>query len=715
LADRHTIASASLRQYLNRFRAQLRIWMAIDGIGRLLLAASLLLTASLLLDYVLDRFGPVSVGPRRLISVGLAATILFLVTQLLIRRLVRLPHDHALASWIEAKHPTLAGRLITSLEGENSPSPISRELVSQAGREAAEILVRIPSSSLLLPARPIARLGVGILGSLIIASLAMLFPRITQTWWSRVIEGSNREYPRWTQLTWIDRTDTDSESNSPTLKPLAMKVGRGRDAELMIKIVPGSHDPGSVRLDIRRDGIVERAPLLMTSTEPGRYRYLLRQVNETVAIRARGGDARTDWRSIEAVDPPVIADGQVDIDPPAYTRLGRRTVPLVGTNLAVPMFSTVTLRLRSSKPIASASARRLREPIEVELVVPDNLLLRTTIDKACSLQIDLTDTDGIDLAEPFLVDLEGTADRVPSLAVRPVGISSVITPRAIVPLRMEADDDYGLGNVTIHAAVGSRTILERAPIDGEPPWGKRIEQVQILDTADWSLKPGDNLAIRVDANDENDVNGPGRASSEEIRLEVVTPEEWLSRFAAREIQLRQRFEQVISELADARQSLERGSLEESDPSTAATMARLALDRGRSVLRKDRSESQSIALTFADMATELENNRLDNPALLGRLRRNIVEPMQAWVDEPFAQAIASLEGVADPPSREGLAAVLPPFDELLSRGQAILSAMQKLETFQEAVSLLKTIINDQNTLRQATQDRQKERARDILKD
>jgi hypothetical protein len=698
-------ATYSIRRYLAQFRRQIRWWLAVDGLARLLIALSLILITSLVLDYAIDRWGPWDRSVRKLISVVELGLVVLSILVLLIGRLARLPKDLPLARWLESQNPALAGRLITSLEG-NDHSKYSPELVAEAGRQAFVLLDPIPASRFLEPARPLKKLALGLTILACLASLPIFFPVVAQTWWSRVAFGTDREYPRWTQLAWAD---------APTAAPPTTKIGRGRDWEAVIDIRPGTIDPGQVRLSIRQEGSTDRRPVLMTSTQPGRYRSLIRQRSASFEILARAGDARTSWRRIEVVDPPVVSQATLEVQPPPYTRQGPTQISLMGSAIAVPDRSTVTLRLQSSKPLLRAAAHKSNVPIETKSTRSDRIELTTLIDQPGSLNVEWTDTDGIDLNEPFRVDLTTTIDRPPTVSASLVSSSPVITPRAIVPLRIQAEDDFGLGNVTIQASSGSRVLLERAPIDGEPPWGKRIDQVQRLDSASWSLQPGNTVSLRLDANDENDLTGPGRASSEEIRLEVVTPEEWLSRLAARELQLRQRMEQVLGELLEARSALDRAAQQTDADPASQTARRLAADRARSTLRKDLGESQAIGLAFADMASDIENNRLDSASLLQRIRQNIVEPIERWVTDPFPLVLADLEQLPDPPNREALAAPIPALDQLIEQGSRILAAMRKLESFQEAVSLLRSIIDDQNALRQATEQKEKQRAIDILKD
>ncbi len=389
----------------------------------------------------------------------------------------------------------MAGRLLTSLDASTA-STTSSELLAEAGRQASEILSQIPARDFLAPARPIARIGGGSLAAITLGLLAWSFPAISQTWLDRIWHGRDVEYPRWTSLRWGASTERLS------------KIGRGRDADILVEVVAGSSDPGEVRIDVRS---THSSPiqLLTTRVPTGQYRALLRQLTSDVEIRARGGDAKTPWRTIRVVDPPVVSEATVEVIPPKYTRLAPINHPVAGTPVGVPNRSEVKTRVRFSKPIEKATAQANGQSLPETIAEPTLLVITSTIEKNSSIRVDATDTDGIDLAEPFAIDFTSNNDEPPKVDAALVGLSPAITPQSIIPIRIRAEDDFGLGRVSINAIAGSRAILERAPIDGEPPWGKRVDQIQRLDASDWSLQPGASLKIRVEANDENDLTGPG--------------------------------------------------------------------------------------------------------------------------------------------------------------------------------------------------------------
>jgi hypothetical protein len=702
LTERQPNLPTSIQSYLDRLRLRIRLWLAVDGAARALAWISLILLVSVAIDYLVDRFGEGDDKPIHALRAALLTSLGLAISMTLLRRLIRLPSRRAISSWIEQRHPEMAGRLLSSLDS-TAGSTTSSELLAEAGRQATQILRQIPAKAFLSPARPTARMGGAMLATMTLGLLAWSFPGVSQAWIERLWHGRRVEYPRWTSLRWGTSTEQLD------------KVGRGREADVFVEVVAGTSEPSEVRIDVRSSSS-SPLQLLTTRTPTGQYRALLRQLTEDVDVRARGGDARTPWRTIRVVDPPVVSDGRVEVVPPKYTRLSPINHRLAGSPISVPCRSEIKALVRFSKTLRNGTAKVNGQQLPAKIVEPNLLEINATIDKDVSIRIEATDNDGIDLAEPFSIDLTSKKDEPPKVDASLVGLSSAITPQAIIPIRIQAEDDFGVGRVSIDAAAGSRTILERAPIDGEPPWGKRLEQVQRLDAAHWSLQSGDSIRIRVEANDENDLTGPGRDESEEITLDVVTPEEWLSRLAARELLLRQRMEQVVNELLDARTSLERVTSESAgDSPTEQTARRLALDRAKSTLRKDLGESQSLGQAFADLGEEIQNNRIENKNLLERIQGNIVEPIRRWVSEPFPVVIAQLEAIPDPPLADQLRLPMPNLDSLIADGEQILAAMRKLESFQEVVSLLRSIMEDQNHLREATQRKEKERTLDILRD
>jgi hypothetical protein len=271
------------------------------------------------------------------------------------------------------------------------------------------------------------------------------------------------------------------------------------------------------------------------------------------------------------------------------------------------------------------------------------------------------------------------------------------------------------------------------------------------------------------------------ASSERWLLDVVTPEQLRAMLEARELVLRQRFEQMIQEMTETRDLLARMAFESGKPGDAAkkpappkgSISPLPKGEGQGVkasgagspsphpnplpkgegtvavaepgdetpvdsparrrelrflrvqgaltnCRKGAPEVLGVAESFDDIWKQLINNRVDTAELKSRLKGGIADPLHQVVDKMFPDLDRRLEDLQAGLEDMERAPLLR--DGAQQQAQAILLAMQKvrdrmleLEDFNEAVELLRNIVEMQKQLHEQTQKRHNEKVRDLLKE
>jgi hypothetical protein len=183
----------------------------------------------------------------------------------------------------------------------------------------------------------------------------------------------------------------------------------------------------------------------------------------------------------------------------------------------------------------------------------------------------------------------------------------------------------------------------------------------------------------------------------------------------RELNLRRRFEQIIQELTESRDSLTMVAIEPAAAPAAtetppdepiASLASLYVQRALQNGRKNGQETLGVAEGFDDIREELVNNRLDTTELRTRLKDRIADPLKQLVQLRFPELELRLETLhtrlADtekgPPA---LAAATEQMDLVLVEMNQVLSQMLELETFNEAIAMLRGIMESQEKLHEKT--------------
>ncbi len=197
-------------------------------------------------------------------------------------------------------------------------------------------------------------------------------------------------------------------------------------------------------------------------------------------------------------------------------------------------------------------------------------------------------------------------------------------------------------------------------------------------------------------------------------------------------------EPITSELKDPRDtnreasSVEATTLNEGDNNSNPVQAP-AEDSDREIARRRLRVSGSlqnilqaseevggVAEAFDDLHDQLENNRIQNQDLKSRLREQIAQPLQRIASQRMPELAGQVELVEEhiedsETGQKELAKSLVLADAILIEMRQVLERMLELESYNEAVALLRGIIADQVEINRQTKQRQSERLRSLLDD
>lgn len=350
------------------------------------------------------------------------------------------------------------------------------------------------------------------------------------------------------------------------------------------------------------------------------------------------------------------------------------------------------------------------------------------------IRVTFEDTDLVASLEPSRFDLRGKADEPPKVETELRGVGSIITRTAVVPVRGTIRDDHGIASARFDFKIDAGEDWTSRPF-ANPPQGRPKEfalqrdastQAEWLDTATLDLKVGQKLTVAVAAEDADVLTGPHLARDDQYVFRIVTPEELLSELYNREIDLRKRFEESLSEMKAVRQDLaahqeraaemQAGGGGENDPNAIRTSG----ERSYSETQQNANDIRSVRDSFGGILEQLVNNRVHTEKQLERIRSGILDPLGRLTDERFPaldRAIGELRlriaDEADP--RAAFQMSITAADSLIADMEAALKEMQDLAEFHEAVQMLNQMFEDERVLKENTEEEQKRSVIDTLGD
>ena len=348
----------------------------------------------------------------------------------------------------------------------------------------------------------------------------------------------------------------------------------------------------------------------------------------------------------------------------------------------------------------------------------------------------LHDVDDVMSVNPETLRIRGIRDEPPNIVARGVGIDNAITRLARIPVAGRITDDYGIEAAGFQFVVDDETNWRPRPFRQSPATNSidfelaRDENnaFELFEVQPLELSEGQNLTLAIVATDGNVIPAPGVSRSEPMLFRIVSNEELLSLLYTREIALRRRFEEVISQLEQVRDDLvfhqtAARRLDSGDQSLIknedATAVTTCVTRSGNTLRRQTNELSSIADGFDEIIQQLLNNAVPPQQLAENMRADILAPIRDVSGKPMSDADRALgdlrvAAVDRKPVSSLISISADRVSDVVSRLRVILESVRDMAEFHEALRDLKAILEEQQKLLDETKALQKRNLIDQLK-
>lgn len=713
LENRGAPSVAPIVDKIRDLRRRIALWLAVDGIGRVLLLLVILIGIDLVLDrqFSMDR-------PQRIVVLALIGLVLAVVVyRRLIRPLSRKLSDDALCLMVQQRHKELGDGLISALQLSREPDWQSR---GSSATLVAATIERGVAAAKPLNFHGVLRGGRFIANALLVVFLISVLGAIaaavasTETmsiWFDRNVLLSDRPWPQDVYLTF------DGAATDVLQVPRAEAWPIGISVRLARKDVAS---PEEVSYDLRSAG--EYHTERMERADGGRYfSGKLPPIDVESQVRAVSSGGGTGWVRVVPIDRPLVKSLKLTVTPPKYT--GASTEILAEGKGPYSLLPGSRLHLEgiANKPLSQATITlgTTRRTMNVRKGLHFSLEMEYRPDAAGVYSIDLTDTEQLPLASragvgpltsrvPVQFTLRTRLDRLPLVKVRLTGIGGIITSRAKLPLSISIDDDFAITDANIHYHVRSsvegetgRSDLVRPPGIEKQFGGSAVRINHVLDVGAIKVPVGSELTFEVKANDNNDVTPPRTGTSNSTVLRVVSDDEFRADLMRREKEQRQEVERLqkvlVGVVADTRELVRAGAAGKTwTAGTEQAAARLT--------REQKAMGPAlgmIARRIEDLLTEAINNGLeaqDGP-LAQRLRSHVFTPLTQLADASIPEVVRRLEEARSesgrvPQREQALSAALTGQAKIETELNQILKYMVKAEDYQLVLSLIMELQHSQ---------------------
>lgn len=354
--------------------------------------------------------------------------------------------DDELAMRLEASHPALGGRLISTVQlmrdleaGEHrkiGSTGLVLALAEQAEERAAEVDHRAAWD--LRPAKRTLAWAVGLL--VLGIGLAAWRGDIAGAFLRR-LAFLPAHYPTATRILAV---------HAPEL------VGRGDPVTVEVEVDPASAVPAWASVSVRGSDGRSSTLRLERVEAAGKtlFRGSLKQAVEDVSFRPSAGDHRWEsWIAVRVLPRPAVKSLDLRLVVPAYLR--QQPQQSTTGDLQVPTGTTVEVTATLSRAVAEAtlsSAIGMGDAVPAAMQVGEQGLVATgrfTVTEDGWWSIGLKSADGLDAGNPPRWTVSAIPDKAPSVIATFPPRDKDATRFARWPIRFVARDDHGVAGVRL--------------------------------------------------------------------------------------------------------------------------------------------------------------------------------------------------------------------------------------------------------------------------
>ncbi len=436
------------------------------------------------------------------------------------------------------------------------------------------------------------------------------------------------------------------------------------------------------------------------------------------------------WTQPTVEVPPALKALRVRVFPPAYTGWPEETADrnvraLVGTRLRIE--GTASKPLRSAVLCFEGRRRAAAAlgPDRLSFVAGGDGQTAILVEKSGDYWFELTDAAGLVGGVDDHGEITAVPDLPPTVIIQRPTSNLVVTPQAVVPLVIRANDDLALARVGLMMSRSDRP--QEPPVEVLPPpyqGPAHVKPAKISGLSDearppqpmtisyrWELAelklpPGSQVAFFATATDYHGQT----TKSEPRRLIVVTPEELQQRIAARQELILAELARVLKMQRQGRGQVTAleiriGELRRLEPIDLDRLQAAELNQ-RQVNTSLTSRADGIPMQVFTLLADLENNRLASPEVRRRMQELLDEIGQldrkhlTAIDHDLVEAAKSAQA---PPSGEdrATAALLESAgshqDQVIASLEALLGRMNQWGSYRRFYHDVEQLLRDQELL------------------
>lgn len=490
--------------------------LALTGLAILLVVSVELLALALFVDWWIELPWAVRFGSL----IAQAALATYVLLTMVIAPLIRQPNEDELALMVERARPEFRSRLIAAVQlgrsGAAAPNT-SQGLVNALVQET-EAMAGATDFRRVVPNDRLRMFGVMAFVVLLMITAGLVAGRETCGVLLRRWMLSSEPVPRKTRIV-VPEGDR------------LVGIGDNVRLEAFVQGIVPRHGKVEVKYRSRR---AQDFSLEQNRDSRIQFGRTLENVQDGFTYQFTLGDGVSQVFNVQAVPRPTVASMECVQEFPAYTGLKNMTRSL--GDLSLLAGSTLVLKVSATKELRFAEARLVgvESNVVLRLDAANRRALSGQFQVAAKgltgFQVLMIDRDGMESRDSAVYRVDVLPDKLPVVRVTyPDRKEELLTRQAAMLIAFEATDDFQIAKVRLKYKVASEGggIESAVELDLENARAAKLKRRYEWKISDVlpGLPEGSVVEYWLEAEDNNNVTGPGLGSSDRQLIKIVSEAE----------------------------------------------------------------------------------------------------------------------------------------------------------------------------------------------
>ena len=490
--------------------------LALTGLAILLVVSVELLALALFVDWWLELPWAVRLGSL----IAQAALATYVLLTMVIAPLIRQPNEDELALMVERARPEFRSRLIAAVQlgRSGAAAPNTSQGLVDALVQETEAMAGATDFRRVVPNDRLRMFGVMAFVVLFMITAGLVGGRETCGVLLRRWMLSSEPVPRKTRIV-VPEGDR------------LVGIGDNVRLEAFVQGIVPRHGKVEVKYRSRR---AQDFSLEQNRDSRIQFGRTLENVQDGFTYQFTLGDGVSQVFNVQAVPRPTVASMECVQEFPAYTGLKNMTRSL--GDLSLLAGSTLVLKVSATKELRFAEARLVgvESNVALRLDAANRRALSGQFQVAAKgltgFQVLMIDRDGMESRDSAVYRVDVLPDKLPVVRVTyPDRKEELLTPQAAMLIAFEATDDFQIAKVRLKYKVASEGggIESAVELDLENARAAKLKRRYEWKISDVlpGLPEGSVVEYWLEAEDNNNVTGPGLGSSDRQLIKIVSEAE----------------------------------------------------------------------------------------------------------------------------------------------------------------------------------------------